>query len=161
ALAPEGCVFEMSRTAPRIRLSPSKSHTIGLLTAGLVVVSANSRFVLVEDEADVEFFNAVRDILTDYGPSRDPEPISPAPSLVFLPASVGRGTAKISGGKSVVAQWVEKFNAPPLDGYIKGAIDGDAGNTPTPRVPVLGRYSIDNYFLDPLVVYGLLVDAGT
>jgi hypothetical protein len=124
------------------------------------VVSANSRFVLVEDEADVEFFGAVRDILTDYGPSQDPKAIDPTPSLVFLPASVGAGSAKISGGKSVVAQWVEKLNAPPLDGYIKGAIDGDVGNTPTRRVPVLGRYSIENYFLDPLVVFGLLIDMG-
>jgi hypothetical protein len=43
----------------------------------------------------------------------------------------------------------------------RGAIDGDAGNTSTRRVLVLARYSIENYFLDPLVVFGLLVDGGT
>jgi hypothetical protein len=112
ALAPEGSIFEMSRTSPRIRPSPGKYHTIGLLTAGLVVVSPNTRFVLVEDQDDVEFYDVIRNILTDYGPSRDDKAIAPTPTLVFLPASVGKGSGKVSGGKSVVKQWVEKFDAP-------------------------------------------------
>ena len=50
ALAPEGSVFEMYRRAPRIQASQSTAHSIGLLTAGLVVVSKGTRFVLVEDQ---------------------------------------------------------------------------------------------------------------
>lgn len=101
ALAPEGSIFEMTRGANAITRSKSKADTIGLLTAGLVVVSATTRFVLAEDEADVDFYSTVRDILSEYGPSKDAMALSPAPTIVFLPASTGQGANKI-GGKSVV-----------------------------------------------------------
>ncbi len=158
ALAPEGSVFEMSRTAPRIRPSPSKAHTIGLLTAGLVTVFPSTRFVLVEDELDVDFYSVIRDILTDFGPSRDPRALKPEPTIVFLPASSGQGAAKTGGGKSVVCQWTEKFEVGPLAEMFRGIIDLDSGGTPPPRVSVLSRYSLENYLLDPLTVYGLLLE---
>jgi ABC-type Mn2+/Zn2+ transport system ATPase subunit len=158
ALAPEGSVFEMARTPPRIRRSPSKAQTVGLLTAGLVTVSPASRFVLVEDASDVSFFSTVRDILTDYGPSRDTKAIEPSPTIVFLPASTGTSKDKIGGGSTVVTSWVAKFDQAPLEGVFRGLIDRDAYNTPSDRVCVLSRYSIENYLLDPFVVFGELVD---
>jgi hypothetical protein len=84
--------------------------------------------------------------------------LKPAPSLIFMPASTGKHNAKISGGKSVVSQWVEKFDAPPLDEMFRGIIDRDDGNINGSRVHVLGRYSIENYQLDPAVVFGVLID---
>lgn len=161
ALAPEGSVFEMSRTKPRISASKSKADTVGLLTAGLVIVSPSTRQVLVEDDADVEFYGAVRDTLSDYGPSRDPRALKPSPSLVFLPASLGTGHGKVGGGKSVVSQWIEKLDQPPLGEIFRGIIDRDTGNAPTSRIYVLSRYSIENYLLDPFVVFGVLLDQGT
>lgn len=158
ALSPESSLFEMSSVAPRVSSAPSKEHSIGLLTAGLVVVSPSSRFVLVEDEADVIFYDAIRDILTDYGPSKDRCALPPSPNLVFLPASRGRGQTKTGGGSTVVSGWVEKFDAPPLSELIRGVIDRDAGSTGSARVQTLGRYSIENYWLDPLVVFALLVE---
>lgn len=159
ALAPEGSVFEMSRANPRIKRSVSTSATVGLLTSGLVVVSPGSRVVLVEDELDVTFYGAVRDILTDYGPSRDQRAIAPTPSIIFLPASRGLGPAKTGGGSSVVTAWVNKFDQAPLNEIVRGVIDRDASNAATPRIAVIGRYSIENYLLDPLVVYCLLSSA--
>jgi len=162
ALAPDGSVFEMLRTNPRtIVPSKSKADSIGLLTAGLVIVSPGSRFVVVEDEDDVEFYDAIRDVLSDYGPSRDPRAIKPSPSLAFLPASIGKGKGKIGGGRSIVSSWVDKFDQAPLDKIIRGVIDRDTGNAATERVRVLGRYSIENYLLDPFVVFGVLLDQGT
>lgn len=161
ALAPDGSVFEMSRTKPRISPSRSKADTIGLLTAGLVIVSRSTRYVLVEDDGDVEFYGVIRDILSDYGPSCDPRALKTSPSLVFLPASLGTGPTKVGGGKNVVLQWVEKLNQPPLEQIIRGIIDRDSGNTSTQRVLVLARHSIENYLLDPFVVYGVLLDQGT
>ena len=159
ALAPEGSVFEMSRTSPRIQQSRSVAETVGLLTAGLVVVSPGSRFVLVEDELDVEFYETIRQLLSDYGPSRDPRAIRPAPSLIFVPASRGAKAEKVGGGSSVVTGWVNKFDVPPLSEVIRGVIDRDNGNSPTPRIEVVGRHSIENYLLDPLVVFCLLSSA--
>ncbi len=161
ALAPNGSIFEMSKTSPRIRPSRSKAETIGLLTSGLVIVTPSTRFVFVEDEDDTVFYSSVRDILTDYGPSRDNRAIKSAPSIVFLPASIGKGSQKTSGGKTVVETWVDKFDQPPLDQLFRGIVDKDIGNNPTNRVFVLGRYSIENYFLDPIVVFGVLLDQGT
>lgn len=161
ALVPQESLFEMSKTKPRVSPSKSKAETIGLLTAGFVIVSPGTRYVLVEDDDDVEFYNSVRDILTDYGPSRDPKAIRPSPTLVFLPASVGRGSAKIGGGKNIVSQWVAKFDQAPLDQIFRGIIDRDTGNLATPRIPVLGRYSLENYLLDPFIVFGVLLDQGT
>lgn len=159
ALAPEGSVFVMSRSAPRIQKSRSVAETVGLLTAGLVVVSHGSRFVLVEDKSDADFYETIRQLLTDFGPSRDPRAISPAPSLIFVPASHGENSKKIGGGCSVVNAWVNKFDAPPLSEIVRGVIDRDLGNSATSRVAVIGRHSIENYLLDPLVVFCLLSSA--
>ena len=159
ALAPEGSVFEMSRVPPRIQKSRSVAETVGLLTAGLVVVSPGSRFVLVEDELDVDFYETVRQLLSDFGPSRDPRAIRPAPSLIFVPASRGKKSDKVGGGSSVVAGWVAKFDVPPLSEVIRGVIDRDLSNSATSRIEVIGRHSVENYLLDPLVVFCLLSSA--
>jgi len=160
ALAPSGSVFEMSRSQPRIQPSKSSAATVGLLTAGLVVVSAGSRLVLVEDESDVSFYECIRDVLSDYGPSKDPRAIKPVPSVVFLRASNGARAEKVGGGCTVVIAWVNKFDQPPLNEIVRGVIDHDDGNMPTSRVRVLGRFSIENYLLDPLVVFCLLSSVG-
>src|SRR5574341_967596 len=160
ALAPADAVFEMSRIQPRIRQSTSQAATIGLLTAGLVTVSPSTRYVLVEDEEDVTFYSTIRDLLVDYGPGRDPRAIKPAPTLVFLPASTGSGKGKVASGKTVVQGWVDKFDQPPLNELVRGVIDKDVGNGGSTRVAVIGRYSIENYYLDPFVVFGVLVEDG-
>lgn len=161
ALAPEDAVFEMVRGDPTIHKSVSKASAIGLLTAGLVVVSPTTRFVLVEDSSDVEFYDTVREVLSDFGPNKDPLALEPAPSIVFLPASSGRGAGKIGGGKDAVVNWVAKFDAPPFDQLIKGIIDFDVGNVGNQRVFPIQRYSIENYLLDPFVVFGALIELGT
>jgi energy-coupling factor transporter ATP-binding protein EcfA2 len=161
ALAPDGSIFEMSKNSPRIIPSKSKAATIGLLTAGLVIVTPSTRFVFVEDEDDTLFFSSIRDVLTDYGPSKDPRCLKPSPSIVFLPASIGKGPLKTSGGKTVVVKWIEKFDQPPLDQLFRGIIDRDINNSSTPRILVLGRYSIENYLLDPFVIFALLLEQGT
>jgi hypothetical protein len=161
ALAPDESIFEMSRDEPRIRPSRSKEETIGLLTAGLVIVSQSTHYVMVEDDADVGFYGAVRDVLADYGPSRDSRALKSAPSLVFLPGSLGDGKGRVSGGSSVVRQWVEKFNSPPLNQFFRGVIDRDADNAPTVHIEVVGRYSIENYLVDPFFVFGILLEEGT
>jgi ABC-type cobalamin/Fe3+-siderophores transport system ATPase subunit len=160
ALAPPGSVFEMSRAQPRVQPSKSIASTVGLLTAGLVVVSPDSRFVLVEDDQDVRFYESVRTVLTDFGPRKDPKVLMPAPSLVFLPASNGQGATKVPGGSSVVRAWVEKLSEAPLSDFLRGVIDHDGVNTASARIKVLGRYSIENYLIDPLVVYCLLSSHG-
>jgi hypothetical protein len=158
ALAPEGSVFRLDRGAAAVERVENRAEIISLLTAGLVTVSRATKYCFVEDEDDVPFYDAIRDILTDFGPSRDPRALAPAPSLVFMPASIGSGRGKTGGGCTVVTQMVDKFDAEPLDRSFFGIIDRDAGNTGTSRVFVLDRYSFENYLLDPLNLYALLVE---
>lgn len=158
ALAPEESLFIMSREQPRIRRPGSKAEAIGLLTSGLVVVSPGAKFVFVEEEDDLNFYNAIRDVLADQGPTKDPKALKPAPSLVFIPTSTGRVSRKANGGKHVVRRLLEKFEAPPLSEMFRGIIDHDGGNASGPNFYVLGRYGIENYRLDPVVVFGVLIE---
>ena len=160
ALAPSGAVFELERGAESIRPVRSAADAVAMLTSGIVTVSKSSKFCFVEDEDDVSFYEAIRDILTDFGPSQDPMALKPAPTIAFLAASIGARAAKIAGGCTVVRQWVEKLDAEPLESSFCGIIDRDTGNGDSPRVKVIGRYSIENYLLDPLNIYSLLLGLG-
>jgi energy-coupling factor transporter ATP-binding protein EcfA2 len=161
ALAPDGSVFQIERDAPSIVPVTSRSDIISVLTAGLVTVSKASKFCFVEDEDDVNFYDTVRDVLMDAGPSRDPMGLRPSPSIAFVPASIGAGSSKIAGGSSVVAKWVNKLDAEPLDRTFLGIIDQDGQNVSRPRVRVIGRYSCENYLLDPIIVFALLSEDGS
>jgi hypothetical protein len=41
---------------------------------------------------------------------------------------------------------------------MRGIIDLDSGNVGTTRVYVTGRYTLENYQLDPFVVFGILIE---
>jgi energy-coupling factor transporter ATP-binding protein EcfA2 len=160
ALAPEGTVFQIERDAPSVVPVTSRADIISVLTAGLVTVSKASKFCFVEDDDDVSFYNTVRDVLSDAGPSKDPMALESSPSIAFVPASIGSGPSKIGGGCSVVAKWVDKLDADPLLHTFLGIVDLDHGNVATSRIKVIGRYSFENYLLDPLVIFALLSEDG-
>lgn len=145
ALAPEGSIYEMRPTDPRIVRSTSKWSTVGLLTSGVVTVGPDTKYVFVEDEDDGRFFDVVRTVL-----SREPGRLPPAPSLVFIPASKGRE----SGGKTRVHAWTELL----AGSSVHGIVDRDAGNSAGDRLHVLGRYEVENYLLDPLTVFTYLIE---
>lgn len=157
ALAPGGSIFEMQRDGDRIVRSPSRNHAVNLLTAGLVTVSPGTRYILVEDEADVEFFSVVWSLLTEKTPLSAPK-LPHAPSLAFIRASLGKGSDRTGGGKPLVQGWVGKLGEIGLSPQFQGLIDGDIGNDGSEFLRVLSRYSIENYLLDPLCVYTLLIE---
>lgn len=160
ALAPDNAIFQLERGQPYVKLVTDRAEIISVLTAGLITVSPATRFCFVEDEDDVNFYNGVLDVLTDTGPSKDPRAIRAAPSLVFIAASIGKGATKISGGESVVRKWIEKLDAEPLTSTFLGVLDRDVGTTPSKRLKVLGRYSFENYLLDPVLVFAVLLENG-
>ncbi|WP_051335731.1 ATP-binding protein [Methylocapsa acidiphila] len=158
ALAPAGSVFQLERGATSIAKVEVRADIVSVLTAGLVTVSRATKFCFVEDEADVEFYETIRDILVDYGPSQDPMALQPSPSIAFIPVSVGAGTTKVAGGSTVVTKWVNKLDTDPLDRTFFGIIDRDISNLSSGRVYAIGRYSFENYLLDPLVLFALLLE---
>ncbi len=161
ALAPGGAVFQLERGVTSVIRVDHRPDIISVLTAGLVTVSRTTKFCFVEDEDDVDFYKTVCDLVMDHGPSRDPMALQPSPSIAFIPASVGRGAAKVSGGHSIVTKWVEKLDSDPLDRIFFGLIDRDVANRSSGRIWVLGRYSFENYLLDPLNLFCLLLENDT
>jgi predicted ATPase len=147
-LAPKESIFEMSRHEPRLRKSPSKNHSVSLLTAGLVYVGEGTKYLLVEDNDDVLFYSFV------YGQLTTHNQISADIPLVFIPAS----TKDKSGGKDVVQNWVSKLQGSGLVNIIQGLIDADSGNVVSTGVFKIDRYSIENYLADPILVYAALID---
>jgi AAA15 family ATPase/GTPase len=148
ALTEDESLFEMSRTNPRIQKSPSKNHTISLLTSGLVYVGQGTRYFLVEDEDDRKFYSYLYDYLTSEGILSGDIP------CVFIPAS----TNNKSGGKSVVSGWVNKLKISGLEDIIQGVIDNDEGNATSQGIYKIQRYSIENYLIDPIVTYAAFMD---
>lgn len=147
-LSPNSCLYDMSRESPRIKKSNSKNHTVSLLTSGLIFVGQGTKYVLVEDEDDVEFYSYLYTTLTNENVVFGDIP------LVFIPAS---STTK-SGGKTVVADWVSKLTSSGLENIIYGLIDEDYGNPVSNGIFKIERYSIENYLIDPIVTYAALMD---
>ena len=147
-LAPTDSIFEMSSIEPRIRKSPSKNHSVSLLTAGLVYVGEGTKYFLVEDNDDVLFYSFVYSQLTIENK------IDANIPLVFIPAS----TKDKPGGKDVVQNWVNKLKESGLVNIVQGLIDADSGNAVSEGVYKIDRYSIENYLADPILVYAALID---
>lgn len=147
-LAPSESIYEMSRVEPRIRKSPSKNHSVSILTAGLVYVGEGTKYFLVEDNDDVSFYSYVYNQLTTENQIDTNIP------LVFIPSS----TKNNSGGKEVVKNWVNKLQVSGLVNIVQGLIDADSENAVFDGVYKIDRYSIENYLADPILVYATLID---
>ena len=146
--SPDESLFEMSRTEPRIKKAISKNHAVSLLTAGLVYVGEGTKYFLVEDQDDVLFYSYIFNQLTLLGKINADIP------LVFIPAS----TKDKSGGKDIVYNWVTKIQESGIGDIIQGLIDADSGNIVGNGMFKLNRYSIENYLVDPILVYATLID---
>jgi len=147
-LAPYESIYEMSREEPRIRKSPSKNHSVSLLTSGLVYVGEGTKYMLVEDNDDANFYTYVHNQLLSENQINSEIP------LVFIPAS----TKDKSGGKDAVKNWVNKLQDSGLVNIVHGLIDEDNGNEISEGIYKIDRYSIENYLIDPLVVFATLID---
>ena len=143
ALAPDDAIFVMDDGA--VRLS-DKWAAVSALTKGFVTVGPATRFVFVEDHDDVNFYTAVVDVLERI------DPTFPKGRLAFLPANKDVTDGKGSGGCQRVVKWTEDLNT----SSVAGLIDYDQGpnrESPDPdRVWRVGRYGLENYLLDPLLI---------
>lgn len=147
-LSPYDSIYEMSRTEPRIKKSISKNHSVSLLTSGLIYVGEGTKYFLVEDLDDVNFYSYTNNQLSTENLIDSSIPI------VFIPAS----TKDKSGGKDVVQNWVNKLQDSGLVNIVQGLIDADSGNIVSAGVYKIDRYSIENYLIDPILLFATLID---
>jgi AAA domain, putative AbiEii toxin, Type IV TA system len=151
--APEGSVYVMHRDAPRVRCCDDKLKTIGMLTGNLYgLVLAGKRPVFVEDDDDATFYTTALKSLQRDG--RWVAHIAPEYVSIARWASVGRRP----GGKEGVEQAVKVMVGAGLEGHITGLVDRDDDGGAVPPMYELERYAIENYLLDPIVIYALLLD---
>lgn len=155
-LAPETSIFEMSINEPRISKAASKNHAVSLLTAGLVYVGEGTKYFLVEDKDDVDFYSYIYKQIALEGFIDTNIP------LVFIKVSISdRNHNKDndkSGGKDLVKNWVSKLQESGLNNVLRGLIDEDNGNEIFEGVYKIQRYSIENYLIDPILTYAALMD---
>lgn len=143
ALAPDDSVFVIE--GGEVRRS-DKWAAVSSLTAGIVTVGPDTKSVFVEDHEDVAFYSAVVDVIEKL------DSTFPKGRLAFLPANKDVTEGKGSGGRDRVIKWVGDLDTP----VVHGLIDGDGGpaeGDPDPtRVWRVGRYALENYLLDPLLL---------
>ncbi|MBK8999583.1 MAG: AAA family ATPase [Myxococcales bacterium] len=146
-------LFEMRRTgSPRLVPCESPSNIVGRMAAQTVDVLLGVRCVLVEDEADISFYEVVRDALRALGRLKH------VPTLAFRTPSVGAGKNKTGAGCTVVEASVTHLRSAGLT-MVRGLVDGDGHATSPPEgVHRLPRHSIENYLFDPLNIYARLVE---
>ncbi len=159
SLSPEYALFEMSNSLPQISQLKSKEYGINLLTEGMIVVKPNIKYVLVEDDDDAKFYNALFVLL------KSKKKVLTTIDIVFISSSNRKNNK--SGGCTVVRTWVEKFGSNGTGDIFQGLMDFDNGSnvpesiTPTKYLHVIGRYSLENYLLDPILVFASLLHENT
>jgi ABC-type lipoprotein export system ATPase subunit len=160
ALSPRDAVYEMFSTGNRIRKVQSKSEAIRRLTAGLVDVLAAKTVVIVEDEDDQMFFQFLFDELAmDGADAVGPSRLGDGERLVFIQASRPRQDRRpgdTTGGRTEVQKWVPRLRSVGLSN-IAGLVDWDSKDDTGDSIHLLKRYSLENYLLDPIVVFCRLV----
>ncbi len=144
-------LYEMSPDEPRVKKLRSKEYGINLLTEGLITVKSNTKYVLVEDDEDAKFYNEIFKIF------KSKNKINQNINVLFIASS--NRSAGLSGGCSVVRAWVEKFINEGVSDVFQGLMDLDNGTgaaitaTSSDNLHFVKRYSLENYLLDPIIVY--------
>ncbi len=139
ALAPEGTVFEVSRTGDtRIAAVDNVGEVIAKLTGGFVAVSAATRFVVVEGKTDVPFYEGLWNLLTETG-------MPSFPGVAFLPRD---GCSKVRETVRYLRDWDFR--------RFFGLLDRDTPpneNHEGEGIFVHGRNGVENYLFDPLNIW--------
>lgn len=152
-------LYEMSADEPRIKKLESKEYGINLLTDGLITVKSNTKYVLVEDENDAKFYNEIFKIF------KLKDRINQNVNILFIASS--NKSAGLSGGCTVVRAWVEKFINEGVNDVFQGLMDLDNGTgavvvaEATDNLHFVKRYSLENYLLDPIIVFASCLHSNT
>ena len=148
ALAPDTASIYLMEKNPTKFINLTKDEAISKLTAGVPTLSVrieNRRVVFVESLYDAKNLELFFDKIKEF--------INPAYSLAFIAPEINN---KSSCEK--VRDMLEKLDDVPT---VYGIIDFDNHNTPRNRLHILGqggRYAIENYILDPLLLGAFLVE---
>lgn len=150
--APKDSVYFMRRDNPRIMRYETRK-TVGMLTGNLYgLIFAGKRPVFVEGDDDERFFSAAMEILLKQGQwtgSRVPE---------FVAVSRWAAIGQRPGGRPEVERAVSVMSAAGLENNVTGLVDRDKRESAVEGVYVLSRTELENYLLDPIIVFATLLE---
>ena len=141
ALTPDGCLFEMRRSQPRLR-AITRTAAVASLTGGFVAVQDATRTVLLEGKDDPPFYRQIWQMLVEPSLAGQAGVLKPYPNINFV-----RGQ-----GRETVLQLVTQLRIAGFTNFY-GVIDRDEGNSASDFIFVLSRRAIENYLYDPLNVW--------
>ena len=145
SMSPDGSIFELEKGG--IVNEISRWEAVSNLSSGLFAVVPSTRYVFVEDQEDKRFYESIVSIAE----SRSINALNTISSggIVFIPAPL----AGPGGGVSAVKVLLKTIDSP----NFAALIDRDMGTGPLPdRAYRIGRYSIENYLMDPLLLISYL-----
>ncbi|WP_339883439.1 ATP-dependent nuclease [Polaribacter vadi] len=144
---------EFESTTLEVDNSIKFSRSIKSLSNGLFTIYPETKFVIVEDLDDVSFYNCICEFSKN-------ENIS---MLNFIASS--KLTENGEGGKDAVLKslnYLRKLDVLTSNSSsVVGLIDKDTGNIDYDEngfINLINRYSIENYWFDPLIVYCFLLN---
>ncbi|MEX2362669.1 MAG: AAA family ATPase, partial [Balneolaceae bacterium] len=149
ALAPENCIYQLKNVQDSSLKKISKDNALKLLTNFIPTLNIdyrNHRQVFVESPTDVFFYQTL------YGKHQQHQVLDY--KLYFISNSNGKGNS--TQVKETVSKLRDSGNSTSF-----GIIDWDTENTPTEHIKVHGyneSWSLENYLLNPIYVYSLLMD---
>lgn len=139
AIAPEDkyCkIYCIEKNPTNIYEIKNKDEAISILSSGLLLVSSNTKYIFTEGKNDKPFYKLIyKNLLQDNF-------IINYPSLIFIPCK----------GKDSVEHMVNELRNSGQKNYF-GIIDLDKNNQEKDFIKVINRYSIENYLLDPIILY--------
>ena len=145
-LASESSLYQLLQSPTRIEKATIGS-AVSLLVGTLLQIIPGVRLVWVEDSDDEIFHSLVSRVLVTDGQLDD------KPQLWFEPVSVGRGPSKTPGGRSKVIEKTSSLRKTFARELVRGLVDRDNSAAHEDGVISLSRYSIENFLVDPLLIY--------
>lgn len=159
SFCPEDSVFTFSKDKKLIE-NVTKQSAINSLTQGFVSVTPKIKFVFVEDKNDKAFYEALFELAVEKQQVDSKIKLQFVSSGLRKNKSGGGGKTTTANKLTVLMECFENIGSE-YDVYhdFKGLVDKDYDREQPPHVEVLLRYCMENYFVDPLVLYLCLVEA--
>ena len=147
ALTPAGSLFEMTTAPTRITGVDTIHDTVSRMSGGLVQ-AISARTVLVEGSTDEKFYNAVARGIAGLRGAHDI-----AISFVAVDSALNAaGKGSVEAAEKLVS-FMRDADLPLVVGTLRDR-DGTMTGGESAASPMTSRYCVENYLVDPLVVFG-------
>lgn len=142
------------KKSPHIVAKTTARAATSALSSALILAQKSSLSVLVEDEDDERFYNAVFEALVRLDAWKSVHRIEfKSVAKAAVGKEDGGGASLVTSKIAAIQKIVDTFDSLTPYRFLFGLIDRDKDNQKSVGVEVLYRYSMENYLFEPLVVF--------